>query len=510
MQNKKNKIKPIGEKIFINIFCVLSILMFYTLLFHGLCLTGVHKAEGEHIYLRSDSVICNSFLLFFAIVMFCLIGKIYDKFIVNINKNIIFVTVCLISLAISLFWVTFVKAAPQGDQGMVCGYANAFNTGDFGGFKKGMYLSSNSWQLGMVSFLRIIFNIFGYDNWRAFQYISACMVPLIVFAGCKITRLLTDNNGKIEFYYLLFSVTCVPMYVYTLFVYGEIISTALALMAAWLMLSCINKFSWKKALAMGILLGVAVQLRKNVLIIVVAFMIVIILKLLCKWNWKTLVIGICIVGGVGLIHTVHWGWYADKIDPEAQSIPASLYIIMGLNDDYGRPGWYNNYNYHVFAISDYDVETANAKAREDFNVYINLYRNDPDYFVEFFIRKMNAQWNVPMYQCFKMNDNFYEEISPFIADIYNGQGIGYALNSGMKMYQLVLYASVFVFVIISLNTKKNIEQYTLLIAVFGGFLFSLIWEAKPRYVFPYLLLMLPYGAIGINTILNKMEKWFKH
>lgn len=260
---------------------------------------------------------------------------------------------------------------------------------------------------------------------------------------------------------------------------------------------------------MGLILGLAVQLRTNVWIMVIAFLITIVVKLIGKWDRRILATGICALAGVVLIHAAHWGWYADKVDPKAQSVPASLYFIMGLNDDYQRNGWYNNYNYHAFAISDYDVKTANAKAREDFQTYINLYTSQPEYFVDFFERKMNAQWNAPMYQCLKMNNNIEEKLNPLLADIYDGQRVGKLIDWGMKVYQLLLYAAILVWTVTSLKKQKGVEQYILLIAVFGGFLFSLIWEAKTRYMFPYLLLMLPYGAMGVHVMTGGLEAWVK-
>ena len=36
------------------------------------------------------------------------------------------------------------------------------------------------------------------------------------------------------------------------------------------------------------------------------------------------------------------------------------------------------------------------------------------------------------------------------------------------------------------------------IILVGGVLFSLLWEAKTRYIFPYMIYMLPCAAIGLT------------
>ena len=44
------------------------------------------------------------------------------------------------------------------------------------------------------------------------------------------------------------------------------------------------------------------------------------------------------------------------------------------------------------------------------------------------------------------------------------------------------------------------------ITILGGFLFSIIWEAKSRYVLPYYVLMIVYAAYGIYCIHQMVER----
>ena len=105
--------------------------------------------------------------------------------------------------------------------------------------------------------------------------------------------------------------------------------------------------------------------------------------------------------------------------------------------------------------------------------------------IDFYSRKLGAQWEAPMYQCYVMN-----------------------------IYQILLYGGVFVYLLAGRKKEQQIEHYVLLIGVFGGFLFSAMWEAKARYVFPYLMMMISYAAAGItvcvswisNRIRNRREQ----
>ena len=66
-------------------------------------------------------------------------------------------------------------------------------------------------------------------------------------------------------------------------------------------------------------------------------------------------------------------------------------------------------------------------------------------------------------------------------------------------YLTVLYLGVVLYCALGLMRKSNILQCLLLIGVIGGFLFSILWEAKSRYVLPYIILLIPYMALGISA-----------
>ena len=299
------------------------------------------------------------------------------------------------------------------------------------------------------------------------------------------------------------------MYAYVPFVYGDLPSTAFGLLTTWLFLSCLERFSVPKVIALGLAAGISVQLRKNTLILLVALGIVIIVKLFDKIRWQLIVSGCSILIGVLLFQGVNRIIYYDEWDDSAAAIPALLYVVMGFNDDNNNPGWHNGYEYHVFAMSQDDPKAALEWGRRDFASYMTKFRTEPDYTLDFFTRKMNTQWNSPMYQCRVMNDVFDGDLDRLASTIFYNGRLGILLQDFMKNYQLLLYGSL-LFLLVSKRKKKiAIEKYALLIAVFGGFLFSMIWEAKTRYVFPYFLMLIPYYAIGVNALVCRMEEKLK-
>ncbi len=494
------------------IFHFMALGLFCILFYYGLGVTGEEHEERwvEYITLKQNSIILNTAKLVIAVGVLWGIGKLFSRFFNNKTANIFLTIACLFSFLFSVYWINAAPAAPEADQMLVCQYAAAFNQGDFNGLKIGRYIARYPQQLGLVTFLRGLYYVFGEMNYRAFQYFAAATVPLCVFSGCQILRHITNNNRRAEMYYLLLVISCFPMYAYVPFVYGDLPSTAFGLLATWLLLSCMERFSVPKVIALGLVAGFAVQLRKNTLILLIAFGVVIIVKLFEKFRWQLIITGCSILIGTLLLQGALRILYYDEWDDTADAIPALLYVVMGFNDDYNRAGWHNGYEYHVFAVSNDDTEAALEWGRRDFASYMTKFTTEPDYALDFFSRKMNYQWNSPMYQCRVLNDNFDGQPDRLASTIFWNGRLGILLRGFMKIYQLLMYGSLLFLLIIYRKEKIAIEKYVLLIAVFGGFLFSMIWEAKTRYVFPYFLMMIPYYAIGVNAIIAYLEqKWKK-
>lgn len=500
--------KIYSEKGICYIFNVLAVIMFTILFYYCLRLTGENSGEiwDEHIYFKRDSILLNGIFIFISVICLYFIGKLSPKFQSKKRRNILLAVACVLSALFSVYWVFASKTKPIADQSMICQYANAFNMGDFHGFSTGQYLARYSQQLGMVTLLKGLFSVFGESNYFAFQYLCAGLVPLLVLSGCMIVRILTDDNARAELYYLLFILSCFPMYAYTAFVYGDLIAIIFGIFGIWMFLSCIKRFSWVRLVLFSLSIGIGVMLRKNLLILVIALGIVLVVKMVFNRSYRFLVMLAALAAGVGGMHLALWGMYADVRTEDGPAIPASLYIVMGLNDDHGYAGWHNTYEYATFAKLDDNVELANQEAFAVLRMYLEIYKNDPGYMLDFFVRKMNSQWNAPMYQSIAMNIEVEGEQLQPVKNIYEGGVWAKWIEFQMKIYQLLLYGSILFLLTARRKNFVSIERYVLLIAVFGGFLFSLIWEAKTRYVMPYLFMQIPYMAMGINELMLFLEE----
>lgn len=495
--------KIITEERLGRIFCFLSIALFMALFFFSITTTWTnpYDLEDEYVYIHQDSVWMNLLSLVGVLVAGNLVYWLGKRQNWKINMDIAAVVTCLCACLFSIYWIGATAASPQADQLILCECAEAFENGNFESLGKGQYVGIYRQQLGIITFLRLLLKVFGENYYIVFQYLNALMVPVLIFSGYRIVKRMAADNQFAQGLYLVLMAVCVPMYCYVPFVYGEITSTALAVFGAWMLLWNSERFSVAKLILLGIALGAAVQFRKNTLIFVIAFLIVLVIHLLRGWNYRILITMVSLILGVALFQG-YITWTYHKLVPEdSLDTPASVFIAMGVNDDNGMPGWHNYYDQIAFAENDFDVEKTNQAAWEYMQDFFEKCQANPGYAADFYYRKIGSQWNVPMYQCLAMNNKIEDSESDLVWSVYYGD-LRNVIEEGMDIYQLLIFGGTLCVLFFALKKWKKIDNYLLLITVFGGFLFSIIWEAKSRYVFPYFLILIPYGAAGIAEFIK--------
>lgn len=118
---------------------------------------------------------------------------------------------------------------------------------------------------------------------------------------------------------------------------------------------------------------------------------------------------------------------------------------------------------------------------------------------DFYKEKIQEQWNEPTFCSLVMTATFEEPPSGIVERLYYGDW-QQRYRDYMNRYVTVLYLGVILCCGAGLARRADILQCMLLIGVIGGFLFSILWEAKSRYVLPYIVLLIPYMALGISTV----------
>lgn len=488
------------EPVCAGLFNGLCVLLFAFLFGNSLVSSWMnHALSDEYVYREQDNLPANLLLLLAALAGLAALFRLARGRITRQNIDRLAVIVSVLSVFISVAWVLASKTMPQADQEEVWRYAVAFNSGDYSGLARGGYVGVYRQQLGIITILRVLdfaASVLHTEGWFLFQLFSALTTGVLVYSGFRVVKLLTDGNTETELLYLLLAFVCAPMYIYTAFVYGESGSTAFAMMAAWMLLECLKAFRLRYLAGLYLSAGLAVMLRTNTLVVMIAFGVVLAVKLVqAADRWRVAVAAALLLAVLTptLVLNVLYG---DKTPADSKPMPAIMHITMGIN---GEAGWYNAYNIEQYRANGYDPQAAAQVAKRDLASFLSNCKARPSYALGFYYRKISTQWNAPMYQCIAMNNRIEGEQPRLVRSLYEGRANRW-LTGYMNIYQLLVYGGVLAFAVLALKRRGPLENELLLIAVFGGFLFSILWEAKTRYVYPYFILMIPYAAAGIGAL----------
>lgn len=465
--------------------------------------------SSEYVSFHPDSVLGNILLTALMTGILYLVLKACSRLAAVFSREyaltVIAGIVSILVAILSIHWINACGAAPIADQSYICSYAAAFNFGDFSALAKGGYVSVYRNQLGLITVLRLIFAIAGAGNYTAFQYFSAVMAGGLVFFCYQIAGFLSGGHRIARLCCLILSAICTPLYFYTPFVYGDLASTSLIALAAWMLLKCLRRPSVPALIVLGLSSGIAVWLRVNTIIFVIGFFICILLKLFATRRKQIWITGLSLLAGVILFQGILHLLYSDQYPDDSEGMPAILHIAMGTNDTAPNAGWYNDYNLNTFAENNWDADAARKDACAYLRSFIFKCKKYPAYAFDFYRRKFGSQWNAPMYQSLAMNNHIERTQTPLAASVYYGP-MRRRIEAFMNIYQLFIYSTVLFLLIAKRRVWTRSEYYLLLTGIWGGFLFSLLWEAKTRYVFPYFLMMLPHASVAIDSLYHSIQK----
>lgn len=243
----------------------------------------------------------------------------------------------------------------------------------------------------------------------------------------------------------------------------------------------------------------------------------------------------------------------------SSGVTAMSYLAMGMQEASRGCGWYNGFNIDTYDTAGMDTALANEISRLAIDERLAYFLEHPGYTADFYLHKHLSQWADGTYASRQATLATYGGRSAFFKEVYEGSLSGGYIE-WCNAWQNVLYLGVLVFCIGSLKKRRKSKVvghmadqtaghtegctadhmadqldadqlgadrhgadrhgadrlgadrhgadrlgadrlyiYVGLIAVLGGFLFHIFWEANSRYIFSYSLLLMPYCGAGIYT-----------
>ncbi|MBO4980370.1 MAG: hypothetical protein J6C84_00515 [Lachnospiraceae bacterium] len=399
--------------------------------------------------------------------------------------------------AILLLIVHNVSYYAEADQYYVYLAASQMVEGSFDMDMLDSYFRVYPYQLGLAWTYAFFFRLFGTCSYQVLQSVNAVCVGISVYAGFRITRELFPGRAA-RVWYLICALCFLPLPLYALFIYGESMGVCGSLLAIWGFLGY-NRPGEEKGKKIGwwvmtvLSVSFAYLVRGALIIVWIAMAIIQFLLFLENKRWKalfmTLLILAAALGSSSLLQSQIERNEGTRLN---QGMPAVLCMAMGLqeNPEPGKgQGTYNNYDWNLYQECGLNGEVAKAYALENIRERFSEWADNPADAVVFFKEKLLNQWTDPTFNVFVMTDNF-EERPRWVEEIYKKESQA-KMSSFLNSCQSVAYLALLAYFIRLAVRKKTPLACLPGLILIGGFLFSAIWEAKGRYVYPYVVMALP-------------------
>lgn len=448
-------------------------------------------AETPGSFLKAIILFLAVFLAVFAV--FCWIQK-------HVSAGKTILTAGILFAVLSLIVIFLFRYVPVADQILVSDCASQLNRGDDTCLQLGNYgyLISHQNQIGMVNLLRILYSLFGNRNYLSFQVFNVMLAVIgTCWCGAEICQKLSGDSHIIPVYESLV-LSCCPLLIYIPYLYNDLISTSLVMISFWFFLKGGKK---QELIISDLFLAFAVILRSNAMIPAIGMALAILLDRNQKVSGRLIQV-------LMMISILWLGHFFSRLPYHSYfqgtpSIPACAYIAMGMQ---GRGGGFNGFNAETYWKSGGNLQKMNQLCSEAIRSSLQKWQADPDSLCAFFDFKFQTQWNSPMYECLEMVLYSSEGDSLLVTSLKNGF-LRHLMQSFMKGFQFFFYVCM---VIGTWNLKKKDENLSCMVyTIFGSFLFSMLWEAKARYILPSLIYGLPVAAMGLSCLLTLIRKKIK-
>lgn len=411
------------------------------------------------------------------------------------------------------FLIFALNSEPVGDIVDILPVAHTPEPSDF---QPHGYLDRYPQQLGMLSLVWGLQNLF-HQPLIVFKLLNLLLVVGMVIALYGISKLIF-NNKNITKLTLIMMFFMFPVFFYVCFVYSDIIGVSLSIIALLFALLFSKKRHIKYAIAAGVIIAIAITLRQNSLIYLIAITLLYIVsfdrayakRIIFAW----LIIPILVVTfSAGL--RVFWETHLHVKTNSANATPSVAWVAMGMQDynKFGLPsGWWNDYNNRCYNENiTVDMKKCGEQSVESIQNSASHFIKDPSFAVRFYWEKMTSQWAEPTFQSVNLtaNDRHSErEQTPLEVSLndYNNTKGGISANAIVErlidVSWIVTIVTALIWILYRGIKNRNPLILTPLFIIVGGFLFHMIWEAKSRYILAYYPLFVLYASAGAYVLFS--------
>lgn len=396
---------------------------------------------------------------------------------------------------------------PASDASKILRIARQIREQNFEQFEIGGYMHRYPDQTGIVLFYYVIHCLFGENDYLAIQVWNVLLLAGAYFFLGRIAALLWgDKDENVQEMTWLFCMVFFPMTIYVTFVYGTIPGLFFSILAFYMELKYMRTGKLVYGISAAASISFAIIWKTNSLVMFIAMCIFFVYDLIMEKGERKkrtlVVIAALIIVQRFSAWTVNAAMEGLTGVEVAKGMPKTAWVGMALQETGGTPGAWDGYSVGLYEENGYDYDKTNEAAKEKIAERIHIFLDDRSYGVDFFGRKNAAQWNDPAFGSLSVVDGREEDGKKKLDNLCHGP-LKYGMAGVANYLHSAILMGVCFYLFLGIKGQKRGEML-LGITTVGGALFHTFWEAKPQYVLPYFLLLMPYCAMGYSGMAKRM------
>jgi putative membrane protein len=286
----------------------------------------------------------------------------------------------------------------------------------------------------------------------------------------------------------------IPFQMYSLFYYSDTLMVIMVALIIYVLIPSDGSFIFrtKHIVAAAILVAFAWNLRSNIIIILPALIVYL---LFFKW-YKNLVL-LLVTFGIAFVFFgkgfdmlwAHYGFWKD----DGYKFPMLHWVMMGMSIQGG------SYNWQDFQFT----YLSQNKMADDLGLFFNRLTHRPIFLnLLMVVLKVRGNWSDGTIN-YTNGTRALRDGDGFLWQLFYGSNNSFFIYLSQMMYVVIIFGMVYY---IYKRRKEYITSCFLFqIIIFGVFMFHLIWEAKPRYVYAWMPIIFILGAKGIILFAERYE-----
>ena len=487
------------------IFATIGIFFLVIIIVLNICFTAyIGPREIVTIYFNNLVYIFDILLL--GIFIFA-IANIINKFLYNNDKRkklrmILFILFAVIYIAATIVFTLVVKPPITSDQKVVGLMAYSFNMENseemlekeaYAKISIKEYMQEYNQQIPLAFIYSIFLKLIGTDDLYKLTIINVLAIIAMIFAISKIEEMISKKytTNKVLFYTLFFTFLSIPMLV--TFKYGDLSSLALSLFSIYYVMKFVETKKIRFEIIASIFSMFAYMIRMNCLIFIIATVIYLLFNLFTKIKTKRTreniinILVIVVYLGLSIIPSkIVIAYYVNKYDLNIENkYPVSSYLLMAMEESDRANGWYNE---SIAEPALKNPEKARKIYPQAIKERLRYFSENIGYAFRFYTYKLASMWAENTYSAIIINlKTRNDELIKFEEPLVFFQ-------------KMLLILTCVLSIVVLIQNRKNLspEIIYLLLIFMGGFAFHIIWEAKSRYIIPYIVVLIPLASIQIK------------